>query len=96
MTGTGKLARLVAKYRPSVPILAVSDVIRVVRQMNCIRGVHGLQVAAMSGTAAVAHGLATQHKLYRAGSKVVVVSSTDEGTPDEANSFKIVTPGPKI
>lgn len=31
MTETGKLARLVAKYRPRVPVLAVSDVTRVVR-----------------------------------------------------------------
>ena len=31
LTGTGRLARLVAKYRPRVPVLAVSDVTRVVR-----------------------------------------------------------------
>ena len=31
LTQTGKLARLAAKYRPEVPILAVSDVTRVVR-----------------------------------------------------------------
>jgi len=41
LTETGKLARLVAKYRPKVPILACSPVERVVRQMNCIRGVQG-------------------------------------------------------
>jgi len=61
LTTTGKLARLVAKYRPEVPIIACSPVIRVVRQMNYIRGVHGKQIDALIGAGQIVHHLAADH-----------------------------------
>jgi len=39
LTETGKLARLVSKYRPEVPILCCSSSDNVIRAMNCQRGV---------------------------------------------------------
>jgi pyruvate kinase len=44
LTDSGKLARLVAKYRPEVKILACSINGTVVRQMNVIRGCVGLKI----------------------------------------------------
>lgn len=45
LTESGKLARLVSKYRPEVPILGCSINAPVVRQMNCMRGVIGHKLA---------------------------------------------------
>jgi len=44
LTDTGGLARLVSKYRPSVPILACSVSASVIRQLNCARGVIGFKI----------------------------------------------------
>jgi len=44
LTDTGHLARLVAKYRPSVPILACSINLSVIRQLNITRGVMAMKI----------------------------------------------------
>lgn len=44
LTDTGSLARLVAKYRPSIKILAASVNSHVVRQLNASRGVIGFKI----------------------------------------------------
>ncbi len=44
LTDTGHLARLVAKYRPSVPILACSVSLSVIRQLNYTRGVIAFKI----------------------------------------------------
>lgn len=50
LTDTGKMARFVAKYRPSVPILACSISMPVVRQLNMSRGVIGYKIPSFQGT----------------------------------------------
>ena len=50
LTDSGKLARLVSKYRPEVNILACSINAHAVRQMNCMRGVIGLKIPTFQGT----------------------------------------------
>jgi len=49
LTDTGKLARLISKYRPEVNILACSVNAAAVRQMNGVRGVIGLKLATLMG-----------------------------------------------
>jgi len=44
LTDTGKIARFVAKYKPSVPILACSISMPVVRQLYISRGVIGYKI----------------------------------------------------
>lgn len=50
MTETGHLARLVAKYRPSVPVLACSTNDSTIRQMNLCRGVIGSKLPSYTDT----------------------------------------------
>lgn len=49
LTESGKLARLVSKYRPETQILACSINASVVRQMNSMRGVIGYKLATFQG-----------------------------------------------
>jgi pyruvate kinase len=44
LTDTGKLARLIAKYKPEVNVLACSVNEHTVRQMGIIRGVQSLKL----------------------------------------------------
>ena len=47
LTDTGKLARLIAKYRPEAGILACSANDHTIRQLNLVRGVKGLKIATL-------------------------------------------------
>ena len=93
LTDTGKLARLVAKYRPEVKILAASTSERTVHQLNASRGVTGMQVASYTDPSTVINSViatAKEQKLCKAGCKVAVIYSTNEDSPDESNVMKIV------
>mgnify|MGYP003912998221 FL=1 len=50
LTESGKLAKLVSKYRPEVNILACSINASAVRQMNTMRGVFGFKIPTFQGT----------------------------------------------
>lgn len=42
ITLTGAMSRLIAKYRPQIPIIAITHSKRVLRQLNLVWGTHGL------------------------------------------------------
>lgn len=93
LTESGKLARLVSKYRPEVPILGCSINAHVVRQMNTMRGVQGFKLATFQGSDNVIAQIiqsAKDMKLAKSGSKVAVIHGTNEDTPDESNQMKIL------
>merc|ERR1719261_1396773 len=50
LTETGQTARLISKYRPSVPVLALSAAESSVKQLSLHRGIIALQVASFQGT----------------------------------------------
>ena len=93
LTDTGKLARLIAKYRPEVNILACSVNAHALRQLNLVRGVQGFKIASLQGTDNIIHHViqeAKNLKLCKTGSKVAVIHATNEETPDESNIMKIL------
>jgi len=93
LTDTGLLARLVAKYRPNVPILACSVSLSVIRQLNCARGVIGFKVPSYQGTdnlLALTVQQAKERNLCKPGRKVISIHGTDEETPDESSVLKII------
>ena len=93
LTDTGKLARLVSKFRPEVKILACSLTSNSVRQMCTMRGVQGLKIPTFQGTDNVINFLiqeAKSMKLCKPGDKVAAIYGTQEETPDESNIMKIL------
>jgi pyruvate kinase len=93
LTDSGKLARLVSKYRPKVKILACSINASVVRQLNVMRGCIGFKIPTFQGTESVIQliiSVAKKMNLTSAGSQVAVIHGTNEDTPDESNIFKIL------
>jgi len=93
LTDSGKLARLTAKYRPEVKILACSINAHVATQMNIMRGVVGFKVPTFQDTDNVIQFVISEAKnlgMTKTGSKVVVIHGTYEETPDESNIMKIL------
>jgi len=95
LTETGTTARLIAKYRPSMPILAVTSVSAVARQMqgyvkNCrcelVDSMHGSEELISSAIAK-----ALQKGLCKSGSPVVVVHGSKEAAAGSTNLLRVMT-----
>lgn len=94
LTESGRLARMAAKFRPEVKILAASINDSVVRQMNIVRGVVGIQVPSFKDQSKLIASLIDQAKtmdLCRDGGKVAVLAGVNENQPDESSIMKVLT-----
>ena len=94
ITETGHIARLMAKYRPSQPILALCMSSSVIRQLNVSRGVYTLKIPSYMDTNnlinnAIKH--ATENGHVRLGDKIVCLTGQNENSPENANILKVMT-----
>merc|ERR1719456_1130680 len=93
LTETGHTARLISKYRPAVPILALSATESSVKQLVLHRGVLPLQVASFQGTDSVLKSAVETAKLMGlviAGNTVVCVHGMKEEVSGSSNLLKII------
>lgn len=93
LTETGKLARLVAKYKPEVCIVCCSPNESIVQQMNIQRGVIGVHckdTLEIDAQIACAITEAKKQKYTKSGSKCVTIHGTNEDSPEESNIMKIM------
>ena len=90
---TGKLGRIVAKYKPAVKILVASPSERVVNQLQLCRGVSAMKAEAYSNTDQAVTMMTTAAKdtrLVSAGAKVAVMHANGEESPSEETVIKFV------
>ena len=91
-TESGHTARMVSKYRPRAPIIAVTPKMDVVRKLSVIWGVQPLLVSMTSGTdemfaAAIQTALAAN--LIKGGDLVVITAGVPVGLPGTTNLLKV-------
>lgn len=88
MTETGKLPRLLSKYRPSIKILSAAPE-HILRLMAPLRGVVGFQHPDMASENALKYQLeeAKVMKLCAIGDLVAVVTSKNDDQENEENDF---------
>jgi len=94
LTESGFTARMIAKYRPPQPILAVTASEATSRQMQVIRGVTTMLTASFQGTESVlrkALDMAKDMGLVKTGDMVVAVHGQMEECPGATNLLKVVT-----
>ena len=91
ITGTGKLPRLLSKYRPSVKILAAGPE-NVLRTMTLLRGVPAFSHPDLNSDNAIKYMIeeAKVMKLCKIGEKVAVVTSSNDDMENEVNDFQIM------
>lgn len=95
-TQSGHTARMVAKYRPRVPILAATPLERVARRMRLIWGVHPLLVKDKNTTDALINETileAVEAGFVRQGEMVVLTAGVPVGVPGSTNLLKVHTVG---
>lgn len=95
LTETGTSARLIAKYRPSMPILTMTTNVEVARQCNgYMNSCHSELIPSMTGTDQILlQAIASGKKLgwCVTGDSVVCVHSSAEGTPGSTNLLRVYT-----
>ena len=94
ITDTGRIARLVAKYRPQQPILACSISQAIMRQMNLSRGVVGHVIPSYQGQENLIKNVVNHAKslgLCEVGHKVIAIRGSNEESPEESNIMEVLT-----
>jgi len=93
LTETGHTARLIAKYRPKCPILAITASETVSRQLLSVRGVLPMLTASFVGTDSViqkALARAKEDKMVQTGQVVVCIHGQREECSGASNLMKMV------
>lgn len=95
-TQSGTTARMVAKYRPRVPIIAATPIERVTRRLRLVWGVTPLMIKDRHTTDELVNEAileAIQHGLVREGDMVVLTAGVPVGVPGSTNLLKVHTVG---
>ena len=93
VTETGRFARLIAKYRPPVAILALSKSSEVIRSLQTTRGVVGTCIKDFASEEDLCKQINKYCKdthLVRSGQKAVLIMGEDEETTEETTTVKII------
>jgi pyruvate kinase len=95
LTETGNTARLIAKYRPSMPILTLTTNADVARQcQGYMNSCHCEVLKSMVGTdSIILKALETGKTMgwCKAGDAIVCVHGSAEGTPGSTNLLRVYT-----
>lgn len=95
-TASGHTARMIAKYRPRVPVVAVTPRPRVLRKLALVWGVEPLMMANLTGTDEMIAGsveAALASGLILAGDLVVITAGVPVGVHGTTNMMKVHTVG---
>jgi len=96
MTETGLTTRLVCKYRPPIPVIAITSWQHTVQHLTITRATIPMFVEQLHRADKLveqALELAWQKKLIKQGSRVVLVSGIMEGVAGKTNSMRVLTIG---
>ncbi|CAN5817101.1 pyruvate kinase [soil metagenome] len=92
MTRTGATARNVSKFRPQAPILAVTPLVDVSRQLQVVWGVNTLLVADLPSTGQTfqaALNVAQEASFLQDGDLVVMTAGTSQGVAGSTDLIKV-------
>lgn len=91
-TESGSTARMVAKYRPQVPIIAATSNTGVQRRLSLVRGIYPIKINNTEGTDAMIYeaiNAALQTEQVKCGDLVVVTAGVPAGVPGTTNLLKV-------
>ncbi len=91
-TETGHTARMVSKYRPLFPIVAVTPSVKVIRKMALVWGVYPLQTKPSKDTDSMissAIDVSLREKMIAPGDLVVVTAGVPAGVHGTTNLIKV-------
>ena len=95
ITKSGHTARMISKFRPTAPIVAIADDERVVRTMSLVWGVNCIQgeIRDMDSLFKNSVDTAVQKGILKNGDLVVIIAGVPVGVKGTTNMIKIQTIG---
>lgn len=93
LTDTGRIARLVAKYRPQQPIFACSVSSVIIKQLQMTRGIIGHIVPSLQGQENLIQSViqvAKDKGLCEPGNKIIAIHSSNEENPEQTDVMEIL------
>ena len=93
-TRSGATALAVAKFRPPVPIYAVTHDVETFRRLNLVWGVKPLLAVPAESTDRIINqsmDVAKKKRLVKKGDKIIVLAGAPTGVPGTTNLLKVVT-----
>ncbi len=93
-TRSGATALAVAKFRPPVPIYAVTHDVETFRRLNLVWGVKPLLAVPAESTDRIIHQsmeVAKKKRLVKRGDRIIVLAGAPTGVPGTTNLLKVVT-----
>jgi pyruvate kinase len=94
VTETGTTGRLLCKYRPAVPVFAVTNSVPTANYLLLTRACYPLVVESVRGTDQLIQQIfqkAKQLKVAKSGDLAVVVTGVVEGIPGNSNNLRVLT-----
>jgi pyruvate kinase len=91
-TSSGNTARLVARYRPRVPIYALCETQETARALSVIYGVHTISpvnIGSIEGMVQITDLKLLGEAWSKIGDSVILVAGTPFGTPGSANTIRL-------
>jgi pyruvate kinase len=91
-TTSGSTARMVARYRPRAPIVAVSPRSETVRRLSLSRGVYPFGIGRVGDTDEMVHrsvGIALRERFVAKGETVVVTAGVPLNVPGTTNLLTV-------
>jgi pyruvate kinase len=92
-TSSGSSARRIARERPSVPLLVMTNKLATARRLGLLWGVHAVHtrdVTSFEHMVAKAKRMALRHHFAMGGERVVVIAGVPFGTPGSTNMLHVV------
>jgi pyruvate kinase len=92
-TSSGSTARRIARERPAVPLVAMSQSKITARQLGLLWGVHAVHtrdVASFEEMVAKAKRMALRHKIAEGGDRLVIMAGVPFGTAGSTNVIHVV------
>lgn len=92
-TGSGSTARRIARERPNVPLLAMTDSLTTARRMGLVWGVLAVRtrdVTSFEEMVAKAKRMALRHRIAEGGDRLVIMAGVPFGTVGSTNVLHVV------
>jgi len=99
LTETGLTTRLVCKYRPPIPVIAITSWQHTVKQLMASRATCPMLEASLVGTDELvsrALDMAKERGMIKSGDRVILISGIMEGVPGKTNSLRVLTVGSTV
>ncbi len=92
MTSSGSTALMISRYRPNVPVVALTPIVKTCRKLSIVWGISPLKIdkyKSIDDVSSIAEKILIEKKLVRAGNRYIITGGVPVGVPGTTNYLSI-------